>query len=160
MALNATALYTTEPVAQQVARKAAGEELTKFTSIFRAEVGKDQYTTRRSARRRFCKQPLSLRRARTKVRGKLPFDDRLSALRPCSHRPSIGEGPLLCAKRHVPSGEGIEGVVSEFKTFVRFFEPSGSIGYGLLRYMTKPTRICAGGTWHGYPGTSPTPATR
>ena len=51
MALNATALYTTEPVAQQVARKAAGEELTKFTSIFRAEVGKDQYTTRRSARR-------------------------------------------------------------------------------------------------------------
>jgi len=44
MALNATALYTTEPVAQQVARKAAGEELTKFTNIFRAEVGKDQYT--------------------------------------------------------------------------------------------------------------------
>jgi hypothetical protein len=30
MALKATALYTTEPVAQQVARKAAGEELTKF----------------------------------------------------------------------------------------------------------------------------------
>jgi hypothetical protein len=44
MALNATALYTTEPVAQQVARKAAGEELTKFTNIFRAEGGKDQYT--------------------------------------------------------------------------------------------------------------------
>ena len=44
MALNATALYTTEPVAQQVARKAAGEELTKFANIFRAEVGKDQYT--------------------------------------------------------------------------------------------------------------------
>ena len=44
MALNATALYITEPVAQQVARKAAGEELTKFTNIFRAEVGKDQYT--------------------------------------------------------------------------------------------------------------------
>jgi len=44
MALNATALYTTEPVAQQVARTAAGEELTKFTNIFRAEVGKDQYT--------------------------------------------------------------------------------------------------------------------
>jgi hypothetical protein len=43
MALNATALYTTEPVAQ-VARKAAGKELTKFTNIFRAEVGKDQYT--------------------------------------------------------------------------------------------------------------------
>ena len=44
MALNATALYTTEPVAQQVARKAAGEELTKFTNIFHAQVGKDQYT--------------------------------------------------------------------------------------------------------------------
>ena len=43
-ALNATALYTTEPVAQPVARKAAGEDLTKFTNIFRAEVGKDQYT--------------------------------------------------------------------------------------------------------------------
>jgi hypothetical protein len=43
MALNATALYTTEAVAQQVVLKAAGEELTKFTNIFRA-VGKDQYT--------------------------------------------------------------------------------------------------------------------
>jgi hypothetical protein len=37
-------LYTTEPVAQQAARKAAGEELIKFTNVFRAEVGKDQYT--------------------------------------------------------------------------------------------------------------------
>jgi hypothetical protein len=46
MALNATALYTTEPVAQQVARKAAGEELTKFTNIFRAEVGKDPSKTK------------------------------------------------------------------------------------------------------------------
>ena len=43
MALNATALYATEGVAQQVALEAAGEELTKFTNIFRA-VGKDQYT--------------------------------------------------------------------------------------------------------------------
>src|SRR5262249_32201260 len=42
--LTTTALYTTDPLAQQVARKAAGGELANFTSVFRAEVGKDQYT--------------------------------------------------------------------------------------------------------------------
>jgi hypothetical protein len=44
MALQAVALYTAEPVAQQVARKAAGEELTNFTNVFRVEVGKEEYT--------------------------------------------------------------------------------------------------------------------
>jgi hypothetical protein len=43
-ALTTTAPYTTDPVAQQVARKAAGEELANFTNVFRAEVGKDQYS--------------------------------------------------------------------------------------------------------------------
>ena len=60
-ALNATALYTTEPVAQQVARKAAGEDLTKFTNIFRAEVGKDHYTDavqREAALKLFLPRPL------------------------------------------------------------------------------------------------------
>lgn len=44
MALNVTALWTAEPVAQQVARKAAGEELTNFINVFRVEVGKPEYT--------------------------------------------------------------------------------------------------------------------
>jgi hypothetical protein len=44
MALNVIALWTTEPVAQQVARKAAGEELTNFINVFRVEVGKPEYT--------------------------------------------------------------------------------------------------------------------
>jgi hypothetical protein len=43
-ALTTTARLTTDPVAQQVARKAAGEELVNFTNVFRVEVGKDQYT--------------------------------------------------------------------------------------------------------------------
>jgi hypothetical protein len=37
-------LWTTEPVAQQVARKAAGEALTNFNNVFRAETGKAEYT--------------------------------------------------------------------------------------------------------------------
>jgi hypothetical protein len=43
-ALFAVARHTTDPVAQQVARKAAGEALANFINVFRAEVGKREYT--------------------------------------------------------------------------------------------------------------------
>src|SRR5262245_31385334 len=45
--LTTTALYTTDPLAQQVARKAAGGELANFTSVFRAE-------GRKGHKRGFC----------------------------------------------------------------------------------------------------------
>lgn len=38
------ARHTTNSFAGQVARRAAGEELTNFINVFRAEVGKDEYT--------------------------------------------------------------------------------------------------------------------
>lgn len=43
-ALMETLRYMTNPIAAQVARKAAGEELANFTNVFRAEVGKEEYT--------------------------------------------------------------------------------------------------------------------
>lgn len=43
-ALGATAKATTNPIAAQVARKAAGEELANFTNIFRVEVSKERWT--------------------------------------------------------------------------------------------------------------------
>jgi hypothetical protein len=44
MAVLMTGRLTAEPVAQQVARKAAGEELTNFINVFRVEIGKPEYT--------------------------------------------------------------------------------------------------------------------
>lgn len=44
MAVLTTGRLTAEPVAQQVARKAAGEELTNFINVFRVEIGKPEYT--------------------------------------------------------------------------------------------------------------------
>jgi hypothetical protein len=44
MAVLQTARQMTNPVAQQVARKAAGEALTNFINVFRAEVGTEEYT--------------------------------------------------------------------------------------------------------------------
>src|SRR5215470_17335502 len=84
MALNATALYTTEPVAQQVARKAAGEELTKFTNIFRAEVGKDQYTdaAQREAAPLSCIDPRALAVLRRKQGACLLFSLPSGAISP------------------------------------------------------------------------------
>ena len=49
-AMLATLRATTEPFAQPITRKAAGDAIEKFVNVFRAEIGKDMYTASKAQR--------------------------------------------------------------------------------------------------------------
>lgn len=50
-AMLATLRATTEPFAQPITRKAAGDAIEKFVNVFRAEIGKDMYTASKAQER-------------------------------------------------------------------------------------------------------------